>query len=290
MNASRCRLCRDGLGRRAARNAAAARDAVDPFAERLDFFRTIGRHRLEAAAVDSALHIVERAGPDPRVHQQAAHRQAHARMARAALRAAAASAVAQRPAGCGIADGALDRHRCLADDVVGGGVASLDQFHRSFSRIVGDVNRASFRILAARFRARGLAEGPPEKGRGTARREAQTVFVTRPFEGRVAPCGAPSGGFAAPGRAFGLAVGPLRASLVTAPFGWPRLANPGGPFGLAVSELLAGGRSAPGRNPGAARVRAPAQDAPAGAGPIPRAGATGSRPSRGSGGEVGIRS
>jgi len=51
----------------------------------------------------------------------------------------------------------------------------------------------------------------------------------------------------------------------------------------AVSELLAGGRSTPGRSPGAARVRG-LLATPAGADPIPTNGATGSRPLRGSGG------
>ena len=60
----------------------------------------------------------------------------------------------------------------------------------------------------------------------------------------------------APGRAFFGPLSPRLRLLLRSPFGWPRWARASGkPRRPAVSELLAGGLSAPGRNPGAARVR-----------------------------------
>src|SRR5450631_4897025 len=89
-----------------------------------------------------------------------------------------------------------------------------------------------------------------------ARQAARHSFlVTPPCEG-VAPLGAPSQRRYGAGPrflTFRFALPPARKT--PAPFGWPRSQSLGQASRPAVNELLAGGRSAPGRNPGAARVQ-----------------------------------
>jgi hypothetical protein len=132
---------------------------------------------------------------------------------------------------------------------------------------------------------RGLLNVPRSKARGTARRLARQSFCFTPPCGGVAPFGAPSGVFlAAPGRA--LPVGSCRPAS-----GWKLAAV----AGAARSEPRAGLHGPPSASssrgvvvpPGGAPAPpecAACEAAPAGAGPIPTNGATGSRPLKGSGG------
>jgi hypothetical protein len=114
----------------------------------------------------------------------------------------------------------------------------LDKLHRSRGAM-----RPSF---APRLPpGRGLAPASCEARGDGAPSGAACPFSARLFIGGAAPFGAPSGVLAR-----------RRAAL-------PAGSSP------AASELLAGGRSAPGRSPGAARAREPAALTPAGAGPDP---------------------
>ena len=106
----------------------------------------------------------------------------------------------------------------------------------------------------------GPGKSPPLQKRGGRRAKRRNhPYVTRSF-GRVAPLGAPSRRLCGAGPRFLPFFACLsafrRGNLFGFPPPRPRPAEP-----PAVSELLAGGRSAPGRNPGAARARWPAKPA-----------------------------
>jgi hypothetical protein len=143
-----------------------------------------------------------------------------------------------------------------------------------------------FRHLGKLHRSRG-AQAPEfccrdprlKKARGTARQEARASPFARGL------CG-PRGASRRAVRRF-CGAGPRFLTFRFAPppalgrrplLGGPCPSSLGQAWRPAVSELLAGGRSAPGRNPGAARARGPRAPAR-----TPRAGATGSRPLGGSG-------
>ena len=118
----------------------------------------------------------------------------------------------------------------------------------------------------------GAGSSPRKKARGTARQAAHSPYRHANLGPRGASRRAVSAFFAAPGRAFGQNAS-ARRPFWAAPC---RRAH-------AVSELLAGGRSAPGRSPGAARARALLRARPRAPARSPRDGATGSRPPWGSG-------
>ena len=113
---------------------------------------------------------------------------------------------------------------------------------------------------------------PRPKARGTARRGARPIlWHTELLAPRGASRRAVAASCTAPGRASGVGSSACRRF------------TGGRPSPAPISELLAAGHSARGRSPGAARKRWPAKPSPAGAGPNPRAGATGSCPFAGIG-------
>ena len=158
------------------------------------------------------------------------------------------------------------------------------KLHRACSIVPAARMRPGFRETRARQGARG-SRPPSKETRGTARHAARQSYVARdPFRTARRLAARRPAIFAAPGRAFRLAASFRLRPPVATPFGWPRAeasGGLGGPPSASSSRRVfvpAGGAPAP---PGSVacwpRPRAPAR--------TPRAGATGSRPSRGSGEE-----